>query len=183
MPREQTNETSETIVTKVPIEPRIEMVLNFNLARGVVQDEFRKAERHSGRETPSRDLTRGFGRFELRINVLAKRQGWRQVQGPVVAEGLGACYRFSPSSRPRACCQETCTPPFATPPLNVILWESTWPNLEKPIEIRQAGSRQSAQSSLSPAFCTHSATLAMQDIQKGRARGQGTTWDSLDAYA
>lgn len=105
------------------------MVLNFNLARASYRSErelgeFRKAK--SGiRPTSSRDLTRVFVGFDFRMNVLTKRQGWRQVQGPVVVKGLGCGTRdFLPFFALHMLPRDRLHPAVRPPPPNVVLWET-----------------------------------------------------------
>lgn len=85
------------------------------------------------------------------MNVLTKRQGWRQVQGPVVVKGIGCGTRdFLPFS-PSTCCQETgCTPPFAPHPKCRPVGNAHGPTWEQPIDRLYQGGF--AQTSVSPAL-------------------------------
>lgn len=104
------------------------MVLNFNLARASYRSgrelgEFRKAK--SGIQDGTdffEGLDQGFRGVRL---LLTKRQGWRQVQGPVVVKGLGCGTRdFLPFFALHMLPRDRLHPAVRPPPPNVVLWET-----------------------------------------------------------
>lgn len=106
------------------IEPRIEMVLNFNLAPASFRTCSGRPEPHSGRDL---DFFEGLDPGFREVRTANQRPGEtaRLAAGPGTCRGGGA-WRLLPffALLPSTCCQEDLHPAVCPPPQNVILWET-----------------------------------------------------------